>query len=235
MKIGLAISGFIFLSAGALYAQEDPQDDVGNLLKQMPPIFTQVCSASHSEMDAYAKRLKAFNDLVSAKLDSLRALEAKAQAQAKPNLLADVSSQQREFERLYKNLSQKSYTGEMQHALHGDAETVYKAKSDTIFKIMKQHANSGNVKGLEADQEELHQARVAYCEAVSGIYVNYLQRERALLENEAAYQVAFDDAAQRINCIKMGTIYHRELSRKQAYTRIIWHAQNMYLLLVLNP
>ena len=224
MKIGLAISGFIFLSAGALYAQEDPQDDVANLLKQIPPIFTQVCSASHSETDAYAKKLKIFMDLVWTKIESLRALEAMAQAQPKLNLIADVSSQQRESERIYKFLSQKSYTEEMQKALHGEAEKAYLAKIEAILK-----------RSPPFNSAEVHQAGVARCEAVSGIYIGYLQRERELLEREAAYQVAFDDVTQRISSIQMGYIYHRELSRKQAYTRILGHALNMGGLLVLNP
>ena len=239
MKIGLAFFGIIFLPAGALYAQDNASDDVANFVKQLPPIFTQVCSANSAEMEAYAKKLKAFQDLVSAKYEPLEAIEAQAHAQAKPNSLADTSSLQREFDRIKKNISQKSYTGDMDHALHGEAETVYKARLDAIAKKAQQEASSGDAAGaakrMESNRAELHQAKVVYCEAASGLYIDSLQRERAQLENEAGYLVALDDVVQRINCLREGFVYRRELSGRTAYRSIVWHAQNMYLLLFLCP
>jgi hypothetical protein len=239
MKIGLAFSAIVFLSVGALYAQDDSSDDVTNYVKQLPPIFTNVCSANHSEVDAYAKKLKAFQDIVWSKYEPLGALETQAQAQGKINTVADTSSLEREFDRIKKNISQNSYTGNMDHALHGEAETAYKARFDAIIKKMQQEASSGDVAGapkrMEADLAELHQAKVTYCEAASGLYIDSLQRERAQLENEAVYLVALDDVVQRINCKKTGYTYHSELSRKTAYRSILFHAQNMYLLLSLSP
>jgi len=239
MKNGLAFSAIVFLSLGALYAQDNSSDDITNYVKQLPPIFTNVCSANNSEVTAYANKLKAFQNIVWAKYEPLGALETKAQAQAKLNTLADTSSLQREYDRIRKNLSQKSYTGEMDHALHGEAETAFKAKSGAIYKKMQQDASSGDVAGapkrIEDDLEELHQAKVTYCEAASGLYLDYLQRERAQLENEAGYLVALDDVVQRINCMKMGYIYHSELSRKSAYRSILSHVQNMSALLSLAP
>jgi len=235
MKIGLAFFGIIFLSAGGLCAQDDSSGDIANFVKQLPPIFTDVCSANNSAVEAYTKKLKAYHDLVWAKYQPLEALEAKAHAQGKINSLADTSSLQREYDQIKKNLSQKSYTGDMDRALHGQAETVYKERLDAIVKKMQQDASSGDPKRMEDDLEEIHQAKATYCGAASGHYLDSLQRERVQLENEAGFLVALDDVVQRINCIKMGYIYRSELSRETAYKNILNHAQNMYLLLSLAP
>ena len=226
-----SIMTFLLLSISAhlLDAQDKPSDFV----KQLPEIFTAVCTASSAELDAYSEKLEAFTKTVQTKLESLAPLKIKSQSGMRINPNANISELERQFQKERKMISDTDWTEKFDKALHSDAEKRMNQKIDEITKRMAASGGDpGEIKKLLA---EMKQVRIDYCKTSSPPYIQLLMEQRAVLEKEITPVVTADDLMQQINCRTLGYIYLRELSYERAYIRIVDHLNHMVLLLIFSP
>jgi hypothetical protein len=217
-----------FISTNCLHAQNTPSD----LVRQLPKIFTGVCSAGNAEVQSYGEQLAALSKTLKSRLDALSADRIKAQSTRKFNPDPDNSALESQFEHAKKMISKTDFSVKFDKALHSDAERIMQQRLDENLK--KQSASS-DYRETEKLMAEVIQIRVAYCQAASPNYIELLMQHRSALEADMNFVIAADDLHQKMNVNRYGFTYFPELSNENGYIRIVDHLQYMTLLLSFHP
>lgn len=112
----------IFLLTGAnklIPAQGVPSD----FFHQLPELFTEVCTASNAQIQAYAEKLKVFKNNLQSSMELIQAMKIKAQPSGsaiKSN--TNLTELDKQLEQTKELISTTDYSVKFDSALHNDTE-----------------------------------------------------------------------------------------------------------------
>lgn len=211
-----------------ILAQEKPTD----LLKQLPEIFTKVCSAPKDELEIYTKSLGDFISLVNTNLDSLVPLKMKAEISTKISSKSNTAKLAEQLKEVSALISEKDFSIEFAAAMHNEFEKNRNQKIDDIIIKISQTSNYAEMQKLN---DEMLKVNIEYCNNSSPHYISLLQEQRALLYRDIEKIIMASDLKQQIDCNVLGHTYYRVLSFENAYLYILDHLNYMYLSLSFVP
>jgi hypothetical protein len=228
MKTSSLLFVFFFIAVGSLRAQDTPFE----FMEQLPRIFTNVCTANTSEVQAYGEQLGAFSKKLQMKLDSLGKLKVKVQSGMKINTNSDTSELERQLQKITKMISDEDFSVEFDAALHTDAE---KTMQQQLEENSQKQSTTSDYREMERLLAEIITIRGRYCQASRSRYIELLMKQRATLETDITSMVAAADLSQKIHCMKFGCTYFPELSHENALIHIVDHLKYMTILLNFFP